>query len=956
MTENQSSTPRRIFPAWLAGPRGAVAFVTTLYTLVYLVWLYFRWGGEENVTLIGDLLYLPMNLAIVIAAWVVSRQKDLAPRMRRMWLLLGFGFLSYFLGSLAWTYLENVLEVPPFPSIADLFYLLFAPLAVAGIFSMPTTPLIQRERRQYAFDMLIVMTTTVMLMWHYIIQPTAVSYTGDAFVQAIAVAYPVTDVLIIIGIVGALLRHPDRDTKPVLWLLFLGMSLFVAADIVFGYTSLLGTYGPGSLADYGWAIAFQFFLFAALRQMYRMPSEAPGSRLMIALDRLAHFIPNLAVVLGGLLAINAAVINFSPGSVWLLAGAVLIFILVIARQFGQPRSQERLNVAFKMIGIAALVFGLIAAVQIRVSSVRFQNQLEEEARARLNGYYQAYEGHIEAESNAVGALAASIADRPDVQELYLKGDREGLYNLLAPMFEDMKARQVVHLYIERPNGTVFLRVHNPEKFGDDVTYRGTAAEALSTRKITSGVEMGPNRLGVRGVAPMYSGAQFIGMVEMGLDFDQQFVDDLKELTGADFTMWVTYEAAAVPNLKPVEGVPAAPIEELFYYVSTNPQHQPVDPQLYRSTLASGTPSFQAITENSPTPSIVYITPLLGYKGKPFGLLEISISYVDTLAAFEASRVTSISVVGALTLGGLILIMLATSQFVLRPLNALTEFANRQLSGDLGARVSVHSGDEFERLANTFNSLSDAVEQERRMLEQRVSDRTRALATSAEVSRRLSTILDQKQLVAEVVEQVKSAFDYYHVHIYLTDDSSGNLIMMGGTGDAGAAMLAQGHKLPRGRGLVGRAAETRETVLVSDVSKEPGWLSNPLLPNTKSEVALPIVFGGNVLGVLDVQQNAVDGFSERDLSLLQSIAGQVAVSLQNARSYEQARAQADLETQVNVISQKIQRAASVEDVLQTAIREVGLALGAARVTASVQVSQPVIDHAAGGNNGNKPDQA
>ena len=228
------------------------------------------------------------------------------------------------------------------------------------------------------------------------------------------------------------------------------------------------------------------------------------------------------------------------------------------------------------------------------------------------------------------------------------------------------------------------------------------------------------------------------------------------------------------------------------------------------------------------------------------------------------------------------------------------------------------------------------------LEQRVAARTRALETTTEVSRSLSTILDRNQLVSEVVEQVQGAFGYYHTQIYLFNEFKQNLVMVGGTGDAGRALLARDHKLKKGQGLVGRAAESNQVMLIPDVTQAEGWLPNPLLPDTKAEVAVPIAVGSDVLGVLDVQHNVTNALSTQDADLIQTIANQVAIAVQNAQAYTRSQRQAVREAQITAINQRIQSAMTIEDVLQIAVSELGNTLGARSSNIDIQVNALSLD--------------
>ncbi|GIK37748.1 MAG: hypothetical protein BroJett011_15810 [Chloroflexota bacterium] len=174
------------------------------------------------------------------------------------------------------------------------------------------------------------------------------------------------------------------------------------------------------------------------------------------------------------------------------------------------------------------------------------------------------------------------------------------------------------------------------------------------------------------------------------------------------------------------------------------------------------------------------------------------------------------------------------------------------------------------------------------LEQQMADRTKKTEVVIDISQRLSAILDLKALMQEVVTVTKETFDYYHVHIYLLDDQGEFLYVAEGYGQAGEELIRRRHKIPVAapKSLVARAYRERQIVTVENVQADPTWLPNPILPETRSEMAIPVVLVNEVVGILNVQSKRVAGLTREDEKTLQALANQVAIAIHNTRLFSQ----------------------------------------------------------------------
>ncbi|NJN53387.1 MAG: GAF domain-containing protein [Anaerolineae bacterium] len=194
---------------------------------------------------------------------------------------------------------------------------------------------------------------------------------------------------------------------------------------------------------------------------------------------------------------------------------------------------------------------------------------------------------------------------------------------------------------------------------------------------------------------------------------------------------------------------------------------------------------------------------------------------------------------------------------------------------------------------------------------------------AEISTAVASTLDASRLLQDVVDLTRDNFDLYHAHIYLLNQEKNRLVLAAGAGKAGAEMVAAGHTIPLDseRSLVTRAARSRQGVIVNDVQAEEGFLPNSLLPDTRSEMAVPLMSGNQVIGVLDVQSEQVGHFTTQDINIQSTLASQVATALQNARLFNQTEERAAELATINAINQ----VASSQLDLATLVNAVGMRL-------------------------------
>jgi PAS domain S-box-containing protein len=231
-------------------------------------------------------------------------------------------------------------------------------------------------------------------------------------------------------------------------------------------------------------------------------------------------------------------------------------------------------------------------------------------------------------------------------------------------------------------------------------------------------------------------------------------------------------------------------------------------------------------------------------------------------------------------------------------------------------------DDDGRISEVLCIGSDVTE--RRRVEASLERRAVQLQAVAEVSRTTTSVLDPDELLGQVVDLVRERFDLYYVGLFLVDETgewTGEpgrwAVLRAGTGEAGRKMLEAGHKLEvGGESMIGWCIANTQARIALDVGEEAVRFDNPLLPKTRSEMALPLVSRGQIIGAMTIQSTQPAAFSEEDIALLQTMADQLANAIENARLFEEALARTREVTALSETGRKLASTLELDAVLDS----------------------------------------
>jgi GAF domain-containing protein len=209
-------------------------------------------------------------------------------------------------------------------------------------------------------------------------------------------------------------------------------------------------------------------------------------------------------------------------------------------------------------------------------------------------------------------------------------------------------------------------------------------------------------------------------------------------------------------------------------------------------------------------------------------------------------------------------------------------------------------EELDKAYTETREVSEQLDRERVQLERQtlvLERRTRYIESAAEVGKAATSILEIDELLDNVVNLISERFGFYQAGIFFIDEQNEFAVLQAASSEGGQRMLARDHKLKVGaEGMVGYVTSQGQARIALDVGEDAVFFNTPELPQTRSEMTLPLFYGGRIFGALDVQSTEPNAFSEEDISSLTVLADQVSMAINNARLFSELQSSMEAERQ------------------------------------------------------------
>ncbi len=545
-----------------------------------------------------------------------------------------------------------------------------------------------------------------------------------------------------------------------------------------------------------------------------------------------------------------------------VAAAALVFGVTFIRQFQQFRVATRLTVLILMIALP-----VVAIIAFTVTS-QAQVLMEEQANHDLLQHSEEVKDILATWLDLQSRALTELATLPDVVSM----DPTRQKPILQTMAKAYPALYLIHT--TNLNGIDIARSDDvePKDYHDRQWFLGAKSGAPITLQVLIGRTNGKPALSLS--TPIRDAAgQIIGVaaIHSTLDLITADVDTAKlGQTGYVFIVDDLNQVVAHPD-------PAFTTGEALHDFSTNP---PV------AAMRRGVTGIMGFTDENGTRWRAYVSPL----DNGWGIVaqEPEAELLAPQRLFQ--RISAVAGMAGLAI--LLIVAWFAIHRTLRPIDKLTETVQAITAGDLTQKAEVSSQDEIGTLAQAFNSMTAQQRELIGTLEQRVAERSKELEqratqlrTAVEVGGAVAAQRDLAQLLDQTTRLISERFGFYHVGIFLMDERKEYAVLRASNSPGGKHMLERGHRLKIGEtGIVGYVTGAGEARIALDVGRDAVFFDNPDLPETRSEMALPLKAAGRTLGALDIQSTVEAAFTPEDIATLQILADQMAIAIENAELF------------------------------------------------------------------------